>query len=96
MKPTNSKDGKKRVDMRITHRVGGEDFVSALCVLHQSDDADELPDLTRAQIEEKVREVLTKRPDDRYWWRDDLEDDDADTLLEWAEELVQRRFPELY
>lgn len=96
MKVTVSMDGVKRVNMQVTHRVNAEDFVMALCLEHQSDDADELPDLTRAQIESKVREVLTARPDARFWWTDELEEEDVSMLKDWAEELVRRRFPELF
>lgn len=85
-----------RVNIQVTHRVSGDDFINALCLEHQSDDEDELPDLTRAQIEEKVRKVLLERPDDRNWWGDDLEEDDITMLRKWADELVRRRFPELF
>jgi hypothetical protein len=89
-------DGVKRVNIQVTHRVGGLDFINALCLEYQSDEPDELPDLTRAQIEEKVRKVLTQRPDGRHWWTDELEESDVEALREWADELVRRRFPELF
>lgn len=96
MKPTRSVDGVMRVNIQITHRVDGDDFINVLCLEHQSDDEDELPDLTRAQIEEKIRKVLAQRPDSRHWWGDELNEEGIGMPRRWADELVRRRFPELF
>lgn len=98
MKFTVSKDGKRRVDLRITHRLADYDFVNILCLKyaeHDPEDDGELPDLSRTEILSIVRGQLTEKPDARNWWRDDVEEEDwADELRTWFHELVKLRFPE--
>lgn len=92
---TMSKDDRKRVDLRVTHRLDADDFALALCYSRQSDDLDELPDLSAKEILAEVRTIL--RYHGREFvigWSDDLEPEEANTIRNWATLLVRRRFPE--
>lgn len=93
-----SHDGRKRVDVRITHRLDGGDFANILCLRHREDDEDgveALPDYSRATIVDIVRAQLTKNADAPNWWQDDLDDTPwIGELWVWAMALVARRFPE--
>jgi hypothetical protein len=96
LKPTMSQDGKKRIDRRVTFRLGPEDFESVLCLKYREHDLDDdgpLPELPK----KKILECLGYRADDRHWWTDHVDDDDfRDALREWASDLVRRKFPEFY
>lgn len=94
-----SKDGLKRTDFRVTHRVGGSDFVNILCLVHREHDTEDdgpLPDLSCSAILKGIRAQMANNADASNWWQDDVDDDWVEELTEWAEELVRRRFPEFY
>lgn len=94
MNPTMSKDGKVRATVRVQHRVDLDQVVSILCLENQSV-GDDPPDLSRSAIDEQVRRELRFRGlEGADYWRDDVPDDEADALEEWATELVLRRYPE--
>lgn len=95
-----SVDGRKRTNIRVTHRLSGDDFANVLCLRHVEDGCDgeeELPAYSRDTILDMVRGQLADKADARNWWRDDVEEDAwGDELWKWADDLVRRRFPELY
>ncbi len=97
MKATMSKDGIKRVNLRVTHRLSADDFANMLCLEHENHElGDDLPQYTRPLILDMVRHQLTFNPDGRNWWRDNPDEDCADELWAWASDLIRNRFPELY
>ncbi|MFE0472698.1 hypothetical protein ACFW2V_13885 [Streptomyces sp. NPDC058947] len=100
LKPTESRDGRKRINRRVTFRLGPEDFESILCLKYREHDLDDdgpLPELPKQKILELVDDCLRYKADDRHWWTDDVDDDDfRDALREWASDLVRRKFPEFY
>ena len=99
MKATVSRDGKKRFDLRITHRVGADDIAVILCYRHREDGedgVDRLPEYSRAAILELVRDQLQLDADAPKWWQDGVEEEWIGEVWEWADALVRRRFPELY
>ena len=99
MRATMSGDGNKRFDLRITHRIGALDLSNILCFKHQGDDREgieALPDYSRAAILDIVRGQLSLNADAPNWWQDRIEDDWVDDVWKWADDLVRRRFPELY
>lgn len=100
LKPTLSGDGKKRIDRRVTFRLGPEDFESVLCLKYRDHDLDDdgpLPELPKKKILELVDKCLGYRADDRHWWSDDVDDEDfRDALRQWAGDLVRRKLPEFY
>lgn len=100
LKPTLSRDGEKRIDRRVTFRLGADDFKSILCLKYREHDLDDdgpLPELSKKKILELVDECLRYQADKRHWWMDDVDDDDfRDALQKWASDLIRRKFPEFY
>jgi hypothetical protein len=102
VKPTLSKDGTKRVDMRFTVRLGTADFVNFLCLKYVEGEPEDIAhgdlELSRRAVLEVVRTLcISKGPDAPNWWRDDVDDDEwIDVLRKWAEHEVKRLFPEFY
>lgn len=100
LKPTMSRDGQKRINRRVTYRLGPEDFENILCLKYREHDVDEdgpLPDLPKQKILELVDECLRFNADARHWWTDDVDEDYLrDALRKWASDLVRRKFPEFY
>lgn len=100
MRATNSMDGVKRINKRVTHRLAGYDIVNILCLKyreHDTEDDGELPDLPASKILKTVDDQLKMNADAPNWWADDVDDDDwAEELDQWARDLVRLRFPELY
>jgi hypothetical protein len=96
MRVTRSNDGVKRVNIQVTHRLGGQDFANALSFeyLHSGDET--MGDRTRDQVIATVRRVYKEWPDEVPYWTEDIDEDRAAEIGAWAEELVERRFPELY
>lgn len=93
-----SQDGKRRFDLRITHRVGAQRLSDILCYKHSGDDDDgveSLPDYSRAAILRIARHQLAMNADAPNWWTDHIEEDWITELRQWADVLVCRRFPEL-
>lgn len=97
MKFTRSKDGKPRATIRLTIRVSQDDMVTALATLAARDGLDDLPERpSAAWIWRMVREVyLMDGTESPGYWRDDITDEDADAIEEWATAAVERRFPQL-
>lgn len=102
MRITHSVDGVKRANLRITSRLGGDDFANILCLKyhdHYGEEDGPLPALSRVKILDAVQGQLKLNADARHWWRDAFDEEEqsrADELWEWADALVRLRFPEFY
>lgn len=94
-----SRDGKLRVDLRVTHRAGIGEMATALaCAYRDHDIFDEgpLPDLSRKKVLAKVKETLHDRGEDFLeGWADHLSESDTELWFDWATEQVKNAFPEL-
>lgn len=104
MRFTMSKDGVERANVRVQHRLSREDLVDLLCLavtkshvpgvdsVYDESDLDVLPErLHRDPGEIAIRDVLRQYgADARHWWRDDVGEDVADVIRDWAEEQVGR------
>jgi len=96
MRVTNSVDGVKRINMKVLHRVSAKDFANALCVDYEYQAHEDLENYTRDQILEIVRKTLARNSEQLIYWADDMEPEAAQGILDWAVELVERRFPEMF
>jgi hypothetical protein len=91
--------GRKFFKLRVTHHVGALDLSNILCYKHREDDVDgvdALPDYSRTAIWKIAREQLAENADAPNWWTDDIEQEWVDEVRQWVENLIRRRFPELY
>lgn len=103
MKATRSKDGQPRFTFRVEHRIGRKELVTLLCC-HAAREGQgtlaeaELPESpSRAWIERTAREVLKQWGHESWaYWSDDVNDEEAEAITNWAEDAVLGRFPELY
>ncbi|MFI6444671.1 hypothetical protein [Kitasatospora sp. NPDC050543] len=92
-KPTVSKDGKYRIDLRVTFRATTGDLANALAsALRHSD---ELPKLTVRQIRDMVRDEMYARGVFTEGWADGFGITETNERFAWAEAQVRRAYPEL-
>ena len=98
-KTTRSKDGKRRMNLRVEHRLGRDELVNLLCAaaVKEGDWTEDFPERPSvAWVLGQARRLLWHSGSDAYdYWRDDIYDDDADEIEAWATEAVDRAFPEL-
>lgn len=98
-KVTMSRDGKKRMNLRVEHRVGKDDLTRFLCLAASKvmDWQEEFPENPSATwILDKVRDSLWHygRAGADYW-SDDVPEDEVDEIEAWAGPAVNGAFPEL-
>jgi hypothetical protein len=87
---TNSKDGKKRVTLRVEHRMEKDDLARALAVeVNRSEPFDDLPEeMSEAEVMRRIRELLQNSGFDATWGEDVDE-----TFTEWATRQIERILP---
>ena len=95
---TMSRDGKRRMTLRMEKRVDLTDLANALAYVTTQEaefDPDDLPDrVGRERLLKIARDVyLTGGTNAADYWRDHTED--ADEIEEWATGVAARAFPEL-
>lgn len=95
-KPTPSRDGKYRIDMRITFRAGIDELAALLAATQGSyTHGDDLPEWTTGETREAIRRRLYDHGYSLDGWSDDLDTEERAEVLEWATNLVRRAYPEL-
>ena len=92
------RDGQRRAEIRVSHRLTRDDMIQALAIFglerqqRQSDDS--FPPLPKALALEGIRWTLKTYPDRLYTWHEDLVDQqDIDELRTWATRQVMRLAP---
>lgn len=100
MKPNLSKDGRYRVTIQASHRIGSEAIAAILAMSAERDTEGEygpLPVLSRAKAEEMARDVLRRKGAEGWqFWGDAFDDyDDVTERAAWAAETVRRLWPRL-
>lgn len=89
MKFTNSRDGVKRCDIRITVRMDRDDIINALAASTSDDVLEDLPEkLSAAEIWKRVREAIAQFGESTTYWADEHEE--SDEVREWATANVDR------
>lgn len=89
MKFTNSRDGVKRCDIRITVRVDRDDIINALAASTSDDMLEDLPErLGAAKVWKRVREAIAEFGESTAYWAEHR--DDSDEVLAWATANVDR------
>ncbi|MEU6056955.1 hypothetical protein [Streptomyces sp. NPDC047097] len=99
MKATMSRDGKYRINLRVTHRVGVDSLTDVLAFHYRNYIVSEqgpLPDLSRTRLIREVKEELAMSGwEYSAYWREHVSDWDVETWEDWAREQVINVFPEL-
>lgn len=83
------RDGKRRAEIRVSHRLTAEDMIGALAVYaserleRQADDT--FPQLPKALALEGIRWALRNYPDRAYGlWAEYIHADDVEDVRQWA------------
>lgn len=89
MKFTNSRDGVKRCNIRVTVRVDRDDIINALAASTSDDMLEDLPEtISAAELWKRVREAIAEFGESTAYWSEQR--DDADEVREWATANVDR------
>jgi hypothetical protein len=99
MKPTMSRDGRYRINLRVSHRLDLERMVNALAFhyrYHLVWEDGPLPDLGKARMVQEIKEELEDSGlEYTALWREHLNEDDVEAWEDWAKVQVLNHFPEL-
>lgn len=99
MRFTESWDNVRRANLMVRHRVGRDELVTTLCAsVSGTEEIDEIVQttMTRTAIEREVRLYLHRRgSESAAYWSDDVDEDEAESLREWAGAQVDTAFPEV-
>lgn len=87
--------GEELAKISVTFTLSREDLANVLAAAKVPHDYDKLKDLSKAEIESAVRDLLSRNPDQRNWWTDDYREDydgepTADDVFEWAKSQINR------
>lgn len=92
-----SRDGVKRINLRVPVRASRDDLAIMLirgaAPYHVQDDDRE--ELSADGAEKAIKEVLYRQGADIEGWSDHMDDDEQGEWLEWARRQVDRAFPAL-
>ncbi|MCB5280647.1 hypothetical protein [Arthrobacter sp. ES1] len=89
MKFTQSRDGVKRCNIRITIRMDRDDIINALATSTNHEMIEDLPEkLGAAEIWKRVRQAIAEYGESTAYWAEQR--DDADEAREWATANVDR------
>lgn len=89
MQFTNSVDGVKRCDIRITVRMDRDDLINALAASTAGESLGELPEKIGARsLLKRVRAAVARFGESTTYWAEDRED--SDEILAWVTENVDR------
>lgn len=86
--------GGPMIPVRLSYRLYHRDLVNLLCWGHrESQTGDELPEMSRAEVIECVRETLRcAGPEKVAYWGDVLTSERYDEVEAWAERLIDRTY----
>lgn len=87
--------GEELTKISITHTLSREDLANLLAAAKSPNCFEDMTDLSKAEIERAIRELLATHPENRHWWRDDYREADgldvtADDVFEWAKSQIDR------
>ncbi|MEU6932847.1 hypothetical protein AB0A05_27235 [Streptomyces sp. NPDC046374] len=91
-------DDSRRIELRATFSVTGDDVAGLLCSKyadHDVEDDGELPELTLKQVVDGVRLERSNRGEDWWAWSDDRDEERVEALRAWARATVRRVLPDL-
>lgn len=90
------KDGRRLTVLRVDHTLDDTQLANLLIAASQADVLDWLeyghgePDLTKTEIERRIRDKLATNPDAGNWWRDDYPDELEDDAEDWGDRMIAK------
>lgn len=80
-------DGEPVTCLRITHMMSRDDLVNLLAAHWAASPDDEL---SKSEVVKRVREQLERDASQRFYWHEQMPEDEARELTDWAQTQVSR------
>ena len=82
--------------IQVTHHIGWEELVAAAGLLWENVFTTPL-NLTKADVERSLREILKDNGEERLaYWHEHVDDEHVDEIGRWARAQILRLWPEMF